>query len=447
MAHYAQSKTILHPVYFTISFQYSRHHIENNLHIFKFTLFNFFSDCSDIGLSVALGYITHILKMCSTFLQVPLRYPLTHYGSMSFITDNVSPLLPDTERDFPLYTKGKDKAQFTYAVYLLNKNIAQLRWLCYMNTNDLRATLANLLSFLQGQRDLRPESLLPANNKLTLAAEQKVADIKVSQASTPNLSINEKYVSLHSFGSNSNISDPILDCIRKENQLRRSSSPTRKSSRKAASKPCRNSECGKGLRDTGSTTSVSTNDSITNMIKITNGREIASRTHSQAAKGYFESIEQGTDVLDIGITSTKSRSIKINSDTQLRKMAAEDSFDIKQTKRISRSVGSYTDDEYSLVLRTSFELGSEPLLNITSVAKEEEQRNEIYVRNLQDGQQEFLEQWIESAPNLIYSMENLYGDEFLGSSSGQIVSENSPLMARTDALINTKSFNLVKPKP
>lgn len=56
-------------------------------------------DSSDIGLPVALGYITHILTMCSTFLQVPLRYPLTHYGSRSYITDSISPSLSDRERE------------------------------------------------------------------------------------------------------------------------------------------------------------------------------------------------------------------------------------------------------------------------------------------------------------------------------------------------------------
>lgn len=57
------------------------------------------SDSSDPGVSVALGYVTHILIMCSTFLQVPLRYSLTHVGSRSYVTDNISPLLPDRDRE------------------------------------------------------------------------------------------------------------------------------------------------------------------------------------------------------------------------------------------------------------------------------------------------------------------------------------------------------------
>lgn len=49
---------------------------------------------------------------------------------------------------FPLYSKGKDKLQFNYGVYLLNKNIAQLRWYCNLTTSDLRTTLPNLLALL-----------------------------------------------------------------------------------------------------------------------------------------------------------------------------------------------------------------------------------------------------------------------------------------------------------
>lgn len=137
---------------------------------------------------------------------------------------------------FPLFTRGKDKVQFTYAVYLLNKNIAQLRWLLSMNTHDLKATLSNLLTLLQIQRDSRHEparrSEIPANKKITF-----------------KFSSSDKYVGLHSFGSNSNISDPILDWLRHENHLQRLSSPTRNQGKKPFSKPFRSSECGKGLNE------------------------------------------------------------------------------------------------------------------------------------------------------------------------------------------------------
>lgn len=45
-----------------------------------------------------------------------------------------------------MYTGGKEreKLHFNYGVFLLNKNIAQMRWYCGIPTPDLRPTLANL---------------------------------------------------------------------------------------------------------------------------------------------------------------------------------------------------------------------------------------------------------------------------------------------------------------
>lgn len=137
---------------------------------------------------------------------------------------------------FPLYTRGKEKAQFTYAVYLLNKNLAQFRWLIYMNTTDLKATLYNLLTFLQGPRDLRidhhplPKIEVPLQKKLEI----------------------DKLVSLRSFNTISNVSDPLLDCIRHENRLQRSSSPGRENRvdrHNGGGKKCVHSECGRGLSE------------------------------------------------------------------------------------------------------------------------------------------------------------------------------------------------------
>lgn len=49
---------------------------------------------------------------------------------------------------FPLFARSKDKLQFHYGVYLLNKNISQLRWYCGLPTSDLRATLPNLFNLI-----------------------------------------------------------------------------------------------------------------------------------------------------------------------------------------------------------------------------------------------------------------------------------------------------------
>lgn len=98
------------------------------------------------ALSVALGYVVHVVVLLSQLLNLPLRYPLRPYGSTATIKDTASLLLADTAREFPLYTGGKEreKLHFNYGVFLLNKNIAQMRWYCGMSTPDLRPTLANL---------------------------------------------------------------------------------------------------------------------------------------------------------------------------------------------------------------------------------------------------------------------------------------------------------------
>ncbi|KAI7793786.1 putative UV radiation resistance-associated protein, partial [Triplophysa rosa] len=80
----------------------------------------------DGSVAVALGYTAHLVMMISFFLQVPLRYPIIHKGSRSSIKDTITDKLTEKEREFPLYPRG-ERFQFEYGVYLLNKNIAQVR--------------------------------------------------------------------------------------------------------------------------------------------------------------------------------------------------------------------------------------------------------------------------------------------------------------------------------
>ncbi|NWI15008.1 UVRAG protein, partial [Crypturellus soui] len=103
----------------------------------------------DGSIAVALGYTAHLVSMISYFLQVPLRYPIIHKGSRSTIKDNINDKLTEKEREFPLYPKGGEKLQFEYGVYLLNKNIAQLRYQHGLSTPDLRQTLPNLKHFME----------------------------------------------------------------------------------------------------------------------------------------------------------------------------------------------------------------------------------------------------------------------------------------------------------
>ncbi|KAJ8384584.1 hypothetical protein AAFF_G00200210 [Aldrovandia affinis] len=102
----------------------------------------------DGSVAVALGYTAHLVLMISCFLQIPLRYPVIHKGSRSSIKDTITDKLNEKEREFPLYPRG-ERFQFEYGVYLLNKNIAQLRYQHGLSTPDLRQTLPNLKNFLE----------------------------------------------------------------------------------------------------------------------------------------------------------------------------------------------------------------------------------------------------------------------------------------------------------
>ena len=102
----------------------------------------------DTDLSVGLGWSSHLTVMVSSLLGVPLRYPTISGGSRSAIEDQILDRIPDKEREFPLFAKGVERVRFEYGVYLLNKNIAQLRWFCGDNTTDLRPTLSNLSGLL-----------------------------------------------------------------------------------------------------------------------------------------------------------------------------------------------------------------------------------------------------------------------------------------------------------
>ncbi|KAH7962969.1 hypothetical protein HPB52_019000 [Rhipicephalus sanguineus] len=150
-----------------------------------------FSDRDDQMISVALGYVAHTLLMMSHFLDMPLRYPLIHCGSMSSVRDNLIEHFTDKEREFPLYMKGKDRMTFNYGVYLLNRNIAQLRCYCNIVTKDLRTTLHNLhglYEFYSIKQNSQPSSApvpVPAsplavpikgNNTIGSAREQRSSD-------------------------------------------------------------------------------------------------------------------------------------------------------------------------------------------------------------------------------------------------------------------------------
>ena len=57
------------------------------------------ANCDDMTLSASLGYAVHLTILLSKILNIPLRYPLKFFCSMSSITDPVSAKLLDRERE------------------------------------------------------------------------------------------------------------------------------------------------------------------------------------------------------------------------------------------------------------------------------------------------------------------------------------------------------------
>jgi UV radiation resistance-associated gene protein len=93
--------------------------------------------------SIAFGYIIQAIYLLSTFLCVPLRYPIVFRASRSFIIESFN----DSDgnvREHALYDATQDES-LNLAVSLLNKNVTQLRLLFdgYRNF-DPNETLMNL---------------------------------------------------------------------------------------------------------------------------------------------------------------------------------------------------------------------------------------------------------------------------------------------------------------
>ncbi|KAI1827816.1 putative UV radiation resistance protein [Xylaria intraflava] len=103
------------------------------------------STSTEDSLSAGLGYVAQLAYALQFYLCVPLPYPVTPFGSRSSIRDDIS-LLPDTQRDFPLFLRGGATAQyrFDYGWFLLNKDIEALCVSAGLKIVDIRHTLPNL---------------------------------------------------------------------------------------------------------------------------------------------------------------------------------------------------------------------------------------------------------------------------------------------------------------
>ncbi|XP_076272964.1 UV-resistance associated gene [Rhynchophorus ferrugineus] len=423
------------------------------------------TDCSDPGISVVLGYLCHILIMCSMFLQVPLRYPVKHYGSRSVIYDHIWSLIPDKDREFPLYTKGKDKASFGYAVFLLNQNISQLRRFFYQwSTNELKETLKNMYSFLLGN-DRNEVVASPFHEEVP---KRLNADYSGPAESASSERLKEggplaldKLVSLSlSSSSSTNINDPLLETILEEiRQNRRSAesavvrSPSRRlsffksttrhskkevvASRDGSSEALAvpeaylNKQISKDVFDRFAAGLHSLPGDLEGLHKnntgilVKDGVEEFKANSDPADAQRFDSIEQGTDPLDpsSGLHGAVTKSIRIRM-----------GMNQPETKGISRSAGSYVDEQVNGLVRASLELGSDPLIHQTV--------GDTGAAQVPIRQPKFFEKWLRGDSNLLLLPDGVVSDEELRASLQDV---SRPLTARTDRLLSTnQSFNLVK---
>ncbi|XP_048246671.1 UV radiation resistance-associated protein-like isoform X2 [Haliotis rufescens] len=176
--------------------------------------------------AVGLGYTSHLTMMVSQFLDLPLRYMMVHRGSRSQIKDHIHTKLSDKDRDFPLYSKGKEKFQFNYGVFLLNKNISQIRFCCGLGTTDLRLTLPNFRTLLELRLGVKLDgpstrSLTPTSgtgNSITSSTARDSTRSIAGSSSASSLARKEEVISAQQYDSSNNDTTNTSDLEDKENR-------------------------------------------------------------------------------------------------------------------------------------------------------------------------------------------------------------------------------------
>ncbi|KAI0843875.1 UV radiation resistance protein and autophagy-related subunit 14-domain-containing protein [Daldinia vernicosa] len=119
------------------------------------------SSSTEDSMAAGLGYVAQLAHLLQFYLSVPLPYTLSLFGSRSSIRDDIS-LLPDSQREFPLFLRGGVTGQyrFDYAWFLLNKDVETLCAAVGLKVVDIRHTLPNLKYLLyvcSAGRDEVPE--------------------------------------------------------------------------------------------------------------------------------------------------------------------------------------------------------------------------------------------------------------------------------------------------
>ncbi|XP_022911167.2 UV radiation resistance-associated protein [Onthophagus taurus] len=406
----------------------------NNVYLPNSELLN---DCSQDDVAVALGFVAHILVMCSNFLQVPLRYPIIHMGSRSIIIDHISPCIADCRQQYPLYLRGKDRYQFNYAVCLLNKNIAQLRWICGLHTQNLKATLPNLLTFLlQTAEFTRPKPIEKDTTKSDGENNGKHDDKDSVDGSKKYGSIYSSTNSIpFSYVSAQNASDPILESLKLEYQEEKPFVSTFKPSERPAPVKVVQHESSLSqvlaIPEAFLTQQISPNSfksymnkrTINEDIKIVDSTRILNCDIVDGLTTRTSPIEQGVDLTDPVVCEQ----LKIVADDGKQRIKSSEQNIFLASRRLSRSVGSYDEEKESDKELSCSATGSDSILTTAKMLP-----SPVIVNNNQAVEQgSRVQEWLINAP--------------LESTRDMDKGENI-LTERADALLNTTSFHLVKPK-
>jgi hypothetical protein len=131
----------------------------------------------------ALGFVCQVLIVIAKLIDVPLRFDLLFHGSQNWIVDKTHSEL----ESYPLFHRNgkRDRSRFNYALFLLNRNIAQLRQHFQLPTTDLRLTLNNLLGLFRERLMYKKEDL--EKIKTTLSSTELTPPTPPIRPETPLL--------------------------------------------------------------------------------------------------------------------------------------------------------------------------------------------------------------------------------------------------------------------
>lgn len=106
-------------------------------------------ECDDVLASGALGTTALLVSRLADYLQVPLRFPIRFSGSRTTIVD---PIGSHVDPVFPLFRQSQSTERFSFAVWLLNKDVEQLLTSQGLITHDVRMTLYNLSKLMSFEK-------------------------------------------------------------------------------------------------------------------------------------------------------------------------------------------------------------------------------------------------------------------------------------------------------